>query len=344
MHGSMNDSINGAAGVVEIKSGAEAADTDSTKLTGEEGTMPASAKTPGKFAPLPKSFKTMTTAELHDRTKELNTRLGNHNMSFTAYRRALGHALDEMRTRIAAAGGRLVILESEPAVNWEGYCALIGVSRRSAFNWAENWKTVSGAPQNLVDAAGRAGIDLFRPKTVAAMKRITKQYSDRISSDAELPALLEQLESTGKRNVGPPSKKPKLPIDPDPKEWTRRGVSVGDAQKFCSEVFAKLPEEEKDANPLFLAFTHCPPSSTLRDIVRIVFRYLVRNGPIDGQRAIAESIAEAAQVELDFIREQQTRQATSATQEQALGEAEINIEPPSEPPPPQLTRTAAPAV
>jgi hypothetical protein len=76
MHGSMNDSINGAAGVVEIKSGAEAAETDSTKLTGEEGTMPASAKTPGKFAPLPKSFKTMTTAELHDRTKELNTRLG----------------------------------------------------------------------------------------------------------------------------------------------------------------------------------------------------------------------------------------------------------------------------
>jgi hypothetical protein len=310
MHGSMNDSINGAAGVVEIKSGTEAAETDSTKLTGEEGTMPASAKTPGKFAPLPKSFKTMTTAELHDRTKELNTRLGNHNMSFTAYRRALGHALDEMRTRIAAADGRLVIQQGEPAVSWEGYCTMIGVSRRSAFNWAGNWKTISEAPENLVDAAGRAGIDLFRPKTANALKSIAKQYSDRILSDAELPALLERLEASGKRNSGASSKEPKVPIDPDPQEGTRNGVSVGDAQKFCSEVFEKLADEEKKANPMFFAFTNCAPSAPLQDVVRILFRYMVQFSPAGEQQAIAESIAEAAQAELDIIREKQTRQTT----------------------------------
>jgi hypothetical protein len=268
----------------------------------------------------------MTAAELSDRVTELASRVGTHNMSFTGYRRALGQALDEMRTRIAAARGRLVIQQGEPAVSWDGYCIMIGVSRRSAFNWAENWKTISEAPENLVEAAGRAGIDLFRPKTVTAVKNITKRYSDRILSDAELPALLERLEASGKRNSGAASsKKAKLQMDPDPKEWTRRGVSVGDAQKFCSEVFAKLPEEEKNANPLFLAFANSVPSSPLRDVVRVVVRYLVHNRPIEEQQATAESIAKAVKDELDSIREQQIRRATSTTPEPLPDESGINV-------------------
>lgn len=187
MHDSKNDPIGAASEIVEVRPGAAAAETNSSNSSGDGDSIPkALAIEPGKFAPAPKSFQAMTAGELSDLITKLNTQLGMQNMSFTRDRRALGQALDEMRTRIAAADGRLIIQVSEPAVTWDGYCTMIGVSRRSAFNWAENWKTISEAPQNLVEAAGRAGIDLFRPKTVAALKNITKQYSGRISSDAEL--------------------------------------------------------------------------------------------------------------------------------------------------------------
>jgi hypothetical protein len=327
MHGSKNDSINGAADVVEVKPGAAAAETNSSNCTDDgDTTSQALAMAPGKFAPAPKSLQAMTAAELSDRITALNTQLGMHSMSFTGYRRALGQALDEMRTRIAAADGRLVIQQGEPAVSWEGYCTMIGVSRRSAFNWAGNWKTISEAPENLVDAAGRAGIDLFRPKTVTAVKSITKQYSGRILSEADLPALLERLDASGKRDPGASSKKPKLPIDPDPEKWTRQGESVDDARVYCLDVIGKLPDEEKKANPLFLAFANCAPSAPLRDVVGIVFWYLARNGPIEEQQTTAESIAEAVKDELDFILKQKTRQSPAHASEPLPDESGINVE------------------
>jgi hypothetical protein len=82
------------------------AETNSTSSCDDGDSTPqALATAPGKFAPAPKSLQTMTTAELRDRITELNTHLGMHNMSFTGYRRALGQALNEMRTRIAAHCG-----------------------------------------------------------------------------------------------------------------------------------------------------------------------------------------------------------------------------------------------
>jgi hypothetical protein len=169
------------------------APTSSTPADGARATSPPDLAR-GKFSPEPKSFKTMTIPELRNKIEELKARVGKHGMSFNRYRRALGQALDEMRRRIADAGGRLVIQKGEPAVNWDEYCTSIGLNRRSASSWADNWRTIRDSPSNLLAAAELADIDLYQPRTAKILRLINEELEGKVPSETEIPALLDRLD------------------------------------------------------------------------------------------------------------------------------------------------------
>jgi hypothetical protein len=118
------------------------------------------------------------------------------------------------------------------------------------------------------------------------------------------------------------------------REATLTASSVHEARTYCSRLVARLPEEEKKANPLLVAFANAAPSATLCDVVRIVFHRLVRSCPREEQEGIAEIIAETAKDELEAIRELNRQPASLATTSEPVpSEPETNNETPSEPTP-----------
>jgi hypothetical protein len=124
-------------------------------------------------------------------------------------------------------------------------------------------------------------------------------------------------------------------MNPDPKKWTKWAESVDDAREYCLKLLAMLPEEQKKANPLFLAFANSKPSAPVRDLVRTIFRYTARNGPPEEQESTAEIIVEAAKDELDLIREELNRKAPPppSTSEPVPSEPALSDGPLSEPTP-----------
>jgi hypothetical protein len=122
------------------------------------------------------------------------------------------------------------------------------------------------------------------------------------------------------------NKRRKPQLDPDPAKWTRKGESVDDARTYCRELVRKLPDEAKADNPFLMAFTTVSPTATLRDIVPTLVRYFVRNSPREEQLSNAEIFFEAAQDELNSIREQLNSQAMSTQATLELSDSEPSPE------------------
>jgi len=109
-------------------------------------------------------------------------------------------------------------------------------------------------------------------------------------------------------------KKLKPPMDPDPAIWTRWATSVQEAQTYCLNLIGKLPEGEKDENPLLVAFANAAPAASFFDMCRVFHSYAIRSGPRAERESRAEIMLGAAQNELDFIREDLSRTDSSVDQ------------------------------
>ena len=283
-----------------VQPGAMAARIESTDASNDAKSSSSSNRAPGKFAPVPKSFKMMTIPELHDKIKELNAHVRNYGLSFNRYRRALGQALDEMRTRIKEAGGRLVIEDGGPALNWEEYCLSIGVNRRSAFNWAENSRTSRDAPSNLSEAAAHADIDLLQPRTAKILRAINEELKGRIPAESELEAMLARLDppdepkpataKSSKRKSGNKRRKPKLPLvasQPVPVK------SVVELRSICLQFLNDHPEQ-KTEEPFLFAFAQQSPRVPVDEVFRPVILNYGRFFPAAERRNIYASISNVA--------------------------------------------------
>ena len=137
---------------------------------------------------------------------------------------------------------------------------------------------------------------------------------------------LEEPSAKTARGSKSGNKRRKPQLDPDPAKWTRKGESVDDARTYCRELVRKLPDEVKADNPLLMGFTTVSPTATLRDVVRTLVQYCVRNSPREGQLRNAEIIVEAAQDELNFIREQLNPPAMSTEATLELSDSEPSPE------------------
>ena len=254
----------------------------------------------GKFSPEPKSFKTMTHCELRGKLGEMSGDVRKHQKSFNYYRRAIGQGFDEMRTRIAEAGGRLVIQEGEPAVNWEEFCTSIGENRRSASKWADNARTIRDAASNLHDAAQQADIDLFQPRTAKILRAINEELAGKVPSGSEIPALLDRLDPpnepkiamtrSAKRKSGNRRRKPKLALTaPQP----IKAQTANELRENCSQFVHTHPEVKK-GEPFLVAFIESNPLAQADEVFRPLIRNFLLTCPVEKRRAIAEIISNVA--------------------------------------------------
>jgi hypothetical protein len=243
--------------------------------------------------------------------------------------------LNRNRPAISAGGGAFAALSAPSSarirdcykqgietIGWQKWCVSVGIDRKSAERYEKNWRTVIDAPQIFLDAANREGLDLHQPRIADNLRIILVELAGREPSEAELPELLTRLDQPApkppKNKTGGHRDKPK---------------SIAAARQSFSKVIANIPEKEmENADPLFHTFASVPPTAQMSVVVRSLFWQFVRNAPTDQLLSIAEAFVEAAQAELDSIREQLNRPTDSVESTGELAEENLNQAEPSREP------------
>lgn len=173
-----------------------------------------------------------------------------------------------------------------PTIGWQDWCTFVGLNRKSAERYEQNWRTVIDAPRMLVEAANREGLDLLQPRIADNLKVILVELAGRQPSAEELPKLLTRLKQSAPPK--PPSNKPK---------------SLDDARQSFSKVFERIPEQEiLEADPLFLTFATSAPTAQMSVVVRNLFWNFVNSSTPEQQLETAELFLETVQAEVDDIR------------------------------------------
>jgi hypothetical protein len=184
--------------------------------------------------------------------------------------------------------------QKQPTVGWQNWCTSVGLNRKTAERWEFNWGTIMSTPENLVQAAIRAGIDLFQPQTAENLKAVIKKLAGRVPDESELPDLLTQLEARPpedqKRKSGTKRKnpKPKVPVLNKPQPTPPQ--SVDELRELARQYLQNHSDEQKN-EPFLAAFVEVTPSTPVDKAFRPLFHRYLSMFPSTEREAIAESIA-----------------------------------------------------
>lgn len=89
---------------------------------------------------------------------------------------------------------RECIMQDILTITWRDWCTSVGLNRKSAERWAQNWRTVIDAPQILVEAANREGLDLLQPRIANHLRDVLAELAGKEPDEEELPKLLNRLD------------------------------------------------------------------------------------------------------------------------------------------------------
>jgi len=213
---------------------------------------------------------------------------------------------------------RECIKQDIPTITWRDWCASVGLNRKSAERWEQNWRTVIDAPQTLVEAANCEGLDLLQPRIANHLRDVLAELAGKEPAEAELPELLNRLDQPAPIET----KKNRSKQD--------RPKSIAAARQSFSKAIAKIPKKEMEkADPLFHTFVNVPPTAQMSVVVRSLFWQFVRSAPTDQQLSIAETFVEAAQAELDHIREEQNPVPSAVESTEEIPAETLNQQEPS---------------
>lgn len=242
--------------------------------------------------------------------------------TFTArYRCYVGAVVWEKKRRNAEAHAK-----GEQTMNLQDFCDVIGVNRKSASGWAENWQAVRDAAKNLTEAAIREEIDLFKPSVAGALAVINAELAGRLPDADEIPALLLRLELPP--NPAKPDHRPKpgrkivkthVPITPDLRKYCKKPESIEEIKRESPQFFSSF------VNTLSL-----PASEVFRPLM---ITYALKH-PEDERSDIYRSISEAA-ADLAVL---ELKPTSKPTLRQEFGEGNAVMPPPVvEPIPPSAS-------
>lgn len=258
--------------------------------------------------------------------EELDTRIPLLYRSYRLNRKGLGEYLVEKHRRLSRAGCK---------GEFKAFLEKVEIPRSSAYEIMGWYNAVGQLNTVLLDAAEDeiGWAKMLRPRILRSLTEISLQLNGRVPIPKELSTLFNPFsakssapesgadkDSDGEADQGSETKpeknnkNSKPPLDPDPAEWTRKAESVDEARAYCKDLIPKLPEEDKNDNPLLVAFVKVEPSASLFDQISMLFQLVVRNRPQDEQASIGEMFVQAAQNELDSLRQELNRPIASAEQ------------------------------
>ena len=210
-----------------------------------------------------------------------------------------------------------------PTISWRDWCTLVGLNRKTAERYEQNWRTVIDAPKILVEAANREGLDLLQPRIANHLRNVLAELAGREPSEAELPELLTRLDQPA-----PPEKKKKMN-----RNKQDRPKSVAAARHSIAKVIAKIPEKEMEkADPLFHTYANVLPTAQMSVVIRSLFWNFVNSSTPEQQLSTAELFLETVQAEVEDLRKKLIPAiASDESIDEQLGETLLQQEPLPEP-------------
>jgi hypothetical protein len=252
----------------------------------------------GKFTRVPQKLWELGSKELEETLTQLaddqfDAFARNYNMSeqkqtgyLCRWRCVCGAICAVKRARI-----RECFKQDIPTIPWRDWCTSVGLNRKSAERWEQNWRTVIDAPQILVEAANREGLDLLQPRIANHLRDVLAELAGKEPTEEELPELLNRLDQPA------PIEKKKNRRKQD------RPKSIAAARQSFSKAIARIPEKEREkADPLSHTCASVPPTAQMSVVVRSLFWNYVNSSTPEQKLGTAELFLETVQAEVEDLR------------------------------------------
>jgi hypothetical protein len=253
----------------------------------------------GKFTRSPKKLFELSSKELEETLTQLaDDKLDLFARSYSSsdqkqtgflarWRCVCGAICSVKRARIHACYAQDIL-----TIGWQDWCDSVGLNRKSAERYEQNWRTVIDAPQTLVEAANREGLDLLQPRIANHLREVLAELAGKEPTEAELPELLNRLD---------------LPAPPETKKKKKgranKPKSIAAARQAFSKVIEKIPEKEMEtADALFHTFATSAPTAQMSVVVRSLFWNYVNSSTSEQKLGTAELFLETVQAEVEDLR------------------------------------------